>query len=213
LTKKKFELTKEQSKRLRELSNLGSINAMNALSNLMGRQLNIPLSNVEILPFKEINEMLEDPTTELMVATSDVSGKDNFSIIQIYSKTSIINVINELSQKKKIKERKIKKIDDLDEFSLSIINEFSNILAAHYANALANIMETSLMPGVPKLNLQSCKGFQNSLIEKYSDNLDNLMFINTNIIIKELNFEGVMWFIPDLDSLERLLEIFGIYDR
>ncbi len=210
LSKKKIELTADQSKKLKELSNIGSINAIHALSSLIGKDLEIPLSNVEILPFSEISEILEDTDSELLTAISDVRGKDNFSIIQVFSKSSIINVINILSEKKELKERKIKKIKDFDQFSLSIINEFSNILAGHYANALANIMGASIIPSVPELALQDCKALQANLINKYSEHLNNLMFINTNIIINELDFEGVMWFIPDLDSLEQLFKSIGI---
>ena len=213
MSKKNIKLTEEQSRRLKELSNIGSMNAMTALSNFMGKNLEIPLSNVEMFPFVEISEMLEDHETEIIVAVSDVIGDDVFSIIQIFSKSSIVNVINNLSEKKKIKVNKINKIQDLDDYSTSIVNEFSNIIAGHYANALADIMGTTLIPGVPEISLDNCKGFQNDLIKKYSTNLDDLVFLSTNIIINELNFEGILWFIPNMNSLEHLFSSLGIYDR
>jgi chemotaxis protein CheC len=106
--------------------------------------------------------------------------------------------------------KKIKNIKDLDKFSLSVISEIGNILAGHYASALANLMGRSLIPTVPDIALDSLRTILNSLVAKYSEQINHLVVIKTDLMIEDLNIKGNFCFIPDIGTLEQLFKAINV---
>ncbi|MHA2128947.1 MAG: chemotaxis protein CheC, partial [Promethearchaeota archaeon] len=150
-----LKLTAEQIDILKEVGNIGSGNAISALSNLLNNKIEVSLTAVNIIPFWKFPELFKKPFNEVFGIFSDLRGYSDFSIIQIFTKKSIINLINELNDTNDLITDYINEIDDLDEFSYSIISEVGNLLSGHYANALADLLSIKLVPEVPKIALES----------------------------------------------------------
>ena len=206
LKEKSIDLNFEQLDSLMELGNIGSGNAVTALSQLLNRKIEMSLTKVSIIPFWKIMDLLEDPQTVVFGIHSDIRGHANLSIFQFFTKKSVMNMIAKLSDYNSKKEENINKIQDIDEFSLSIISEIGNILTGHYTSALANLMTTQLIPKVPVIALDTLETITNSLIANYSERIDHFVIIKTNIKIEELELIGTFCFIPDVDTLEKIFQ-------
>jgi chemotaxis protein CheC len=137
-------------------------------------------------------------------------GYTDFTIFQIFTKKSIINLINILNECNNLFPDNIKRINDLDELVYSIISEIGNLLSGHYANALADLLSIKLVPDVPKITLDNLNAMLNSTIAKYSRYSDFLIFIKTQLSMQNIKIKGTICFIPSLEVLNRLFKILEI---
>ncbi len=205
-----IDLNPDQLDSLRELGNIGSRNAVTALSKLINKKINMSLSHVSIIPFWKITSIVDDLKAEVFAICSVITGDTNLSIFQFFTKDSVINMIETLSDKHPQNFERITDIAQFDDYTLSIVQEIGNILTAHYASALANLMSIKLIPEVPAVAFDTLETILNSIVSKYSNSTDHLIIINTEIQIEELSLYGHFCFIPDLTTLQKLFNAIKI---
>ncbi len=208
-----IELTSEQLDILKEFGNLGSGHAITALSELVNEKVDVSLTAVNLVPFWKIPDLFDNPNTDAFGIYSDIINKTDLSIIQIFTKESMINLANHLSDNDKINVSDIKSIKDLDDLSISIIREIGNILSGNYASALANLLSISLVPNVPIVALDNLNAMLDTLIAKYSKFSDYTIIVKTRLSVKEIKLNGIICLIPSMDILKELFKILNIkYD-
>ena len=205
----RLDLTDLQLDTLKELGNIGTGNAVTAISQLLEKEIQMSLTYVDIIPFWEINNLIENPSSEIFAISSNITGKESMVILQFFPKKSMLNIIEDLSESKVNKNSQINELDDLDDYSKSIISEFGNILAGHYASSMANLMEMTLLPKSPLIVLDTFETVLNSIVSEFSKLIDYLVIIKTKIEIEILNIEGILCFIPDLDTMKKFFEKIG----
>lgn len=208
MIKEKFilKLTEEQLDTLKELGNIGSGNAITAISMLLKKQIEMSLTFVKIIPFWDISKIIEKPNSEVFAITSNINGKENMAILQFFPKKPILNIINDLAEVKIEPYNNIRRLDDMDDYSKSIISEFGNILAGHYASSMANLMGITLIPRSPLVVLDTFETILNSIVANFASITDYLVIIETKIQIQTLHLEGILCLIPDLDSLKKFFK-------
>jgi len=204
-----IKLTPYQLDSLKELGNIGSGNAVTALSQLLNTRVEVSLTSLELIPFWKLPDEFGGRETDVFGILSDIEGTQNLSILQIFTKESIINVINYLSGEK-IDIDKIKQLSDLDEVILSTISEVGNILAGHYANALADLMEIALVPSVPNLSFDSLGAIMDSVIARSAKIVDLMIMINTKMNIQDLHINGILVFLPAVETLNSLFKALNV---
>ncbi len=202
-----IKLSPEQLDSLKELGNIGSGNAVVALSELVNKRVEVSLTGIKIIPFWELNNIFPDQETNIFGICSNITGKHNLTVLQIFTKESMINMINSISE---ISIDDIHEIEELDDLTRSIISEIGNILAGHYASSLANLMGIKLIPNVPVLALDSIGAICNSVAANYSELTDSIIIINTNIKIEELSIDGIICFIPSIDTIKIIFDLLKI---
>jgi len=206
-------LTPEQLDILKELGNIGSGHAITALSELINDRVDVSLTAVYLIPFWKIPDLFENPNTEAFGIYSEIRDKPDLSIVQIFTKVSIINLVNILNDEDQISIEDVRSIQELDDFTRSIISEIGNILAGNYANALANLLSIKLVPGVPKLALDNLNAMLDTIIAKYSINSDYTIIVKTKIRVKEIKLNGIICLVPSMNILKELFKILNIkYD-
>ncbi|MBD3254064.1 MAG: hypothetical protein GF383_03185 [Candidatus Lokiarchaeota archaeon] len=206
---KKLNLTAAQADSLMELGNIGSGNAVVALSKLLNNQkIEMSLTGVNLIPFNELSNILGNPNVKVFGIFSQVKGETDLSIIQIYTTESIIEFVNTICQtNKKLNLDKINSVEDLNDTAKDFILEVGSILAGAYCSALANLMKIKLIPEVPILHLEAISSIANNLIKKYSEITDSLVMINTKINLPESSLKGIFCFIPSIDTLDNLFRL------
>lgn len=205
-----IKLTPIQLDSLKELGNIGSGNAITALSQLLNRRINVSLTSVELIPFWKLPDEFGGRETEVFGIISHVEVNQNLSILQIYTRESIINVISYLAGVDINHIQKMKQLSDLDELILSTISEVGNILSGHYANALADLMETKLVPSVPNMAFDSLGAIMDSVIAKNAKYVDLMIMINTKMNIEEMDINGILVFLPAIETLRNLFKALNI---
>jgi len=207
MEEEKFRITKEQIENLMELGNIGSGNAITALSQLINKKIEVSLTSAEVIPIWKLSEKLGGADTEVFGINSSVKGETILNILQIFTKKSIfklVDILSEQQHKKKFDE--IKFIEDFDEYTLSLIIEIGNILTGHYTSALANLLSTKYIPDVPFLAFDRLGAIINEILASCSEKLDFILIINTNLKIEDLDFFGLFCFIPSVETLDNIFE-------
>lgn len=208
-----IKLTMDQLDMLKELGNIGSGNAITALSELLSSKIEVSLTSADILSFWKVPELFDNPFVEMVGIYSDFALNSDLVIIQIFTKESVMNLINLLSDQKKISIEDLKTIDELDDLSSSIINEIGNILSGHYANALADLLSVKLIPNVPRVAIDTLNAILEFIIAKYAQISDYMVLIKTKLTVSNIKLEGTICLIPSLSILKSLFEILNLkYD-
>ena len=203
-------LTPEQLDTLKELGNIGSGHAITALSKLLNNEIEVSLTSAEIIPFWKVPELFDSPNVEVFGIYSKIPFDSDLSIIQIFTKESLVNLINLLNTNDKVFIENVRKIEDLDDFSISIITEIGNILTGHYASALADLLSTKLIPNLPIVALDTLNAMLNGIIAKYSQLSDYLVLIKTKISLSETKLDCIICFIPSMNILKNLFKTLNI---
>ena len=205
-----LELTEEQVDALKELGNIGSGNATTAISNLLGKKIEVSITNVKIFPFWAITKIIENPNLEVFAISSNVEGIESMAILQFFPKKSIINLIKDLSESSLKDLTSIRELNDLDDYPKSIISEFGNILAGHYASSMANLIGIKLILKSPLIVLDTFGTVLNSIAAEFATFFNDLVIIKTKIEIDILELEGILLFIPDLDGMEKIFKALNL---
>jgi len=201
-----FQLTQYQIDTLMEIGNIGSGNAITALSQLLDKRIEVSLTSAEIIPIWKLSDKLGSSNTDVFGINSIVKAETSLNILQIFTKKSIFNLIDILSEQNKQKRVEITNLDDFDEYTISLIVEIGNILAGHYTSALANLLSTKYIPDVPILAFDKLGAIINEFLAMCSENLDFMLLIKTKLIIEDLDFYGTFCFIPSVETLDKFFE-------
>jgi len=206
INQNKINLTPSQIDTLKELGNIGSGNAIVALSTLLNKRVEMYLTDLKLIPFWKFSDIFENKEVEYFGISSKIQDDNEFRILQLYTKASMIKIINDLTDFEKIDIEDIKNIKDLDSYSLSIISEMGNILAGNFTSALSDLLSISLMPEIPDLALDVIDAISNSVIANFTQELDNILVIDTSLKIEALELRGYICFIPSMEAVKILLE-------
>ena len=192
---------------LMELGNIGSGHAVTALSEILGSFVEITLTSVKLVPFWKFADLFVNPQEILFGIISKIKEKEKLTILQIFSLNSLYSLLQINSKDNKIKNvEKIKTIGDISSENLEKLREIGNILAGHYASALANLMGTILIPEVPRVALDNIQAMSNSLIANYAEISNYSIIIDTKLIIRESDIKGLFCFVPDFKSINKIIQ-------
>ncbi|HME55393.1 MAG TPA: chemotaxis protein CheC [Candidatus Lokiarchaeia archaeon] len=197
----------DQSDFLRELGNIGSGNAITALSRLTGKNVNISLPSVQVVDFYEVMAHVKNAETELFGIISNIDGKVKMVLVHLYSKNAVITILQELMGANSLDISNITSVEELEGNTKDIILEIGNIVTGHYASALANLTGQTLLPDVPILVFDHVNAIMDGLIARSAEKFDKVLLISTQMMLDEQVIDGDLLFLPDAEGLEALFTI------
>jgi len=115
-------------------------------------------------------------------------------------------LLDDVGEPSKVDLKKIKNLDDLPDMVRSAISELGHILGSQYTSALGNLLGLKLMTDPPDICLDTGKKLVSILQDELKLIKELSLVITTDIIIKEHKITGTFLFIPDLETLEDLLD-------
>ncbi len=204
---KKVKLTERQKDALREVGNIGAGNAANALAKMLNQRVDINIPSVQIVTIDKYAERLGSKNEQLFLSWSNVIGITRSTVLVVFRVPDIVNLITVITNsKEKIDLKKIKKFTDFPELFGSAMSEVGHILGSHYTSALGNLLGIKLMTEPPDVNVDNAKHLFDILKDEIDVFEDLSLVITTNVMIKEQEIEGTFLFIPDLSTLQELLD-------
>ncbi|MHA2087350.1 MAG: chemotaxis protein CheC, partial [Promethearchaeota archaeon] len=140
---KQVVLTNEQQDTLKEIGNIGTGNAVTALSRLVKKKIDVTLTDVGIVPLDDLPEQFGGSKDKVCGIFCHIEKPSPATILNIFEMKPLMNLISELAgPDSNIEPSKVKKKSDLDDYAISTITEMGNIMAGHYASALADLLDT-----------------------------------------------------------------------
>ena len=130
---------------LREIGNIGTGNAVTALSSMVGHSFNVELPQVRIINYREAPELLGGAETFqtgiLLEIGGELSGMFMFLLNEEFSKVMLDALLGPGDWDPV----------NMDEMCRSVICEVGNIVCCSYVNALARLMGIKIEVSVKNL--------------------------------------------------------------
>lgn len=185
---------------LREVGNMGASHAASALSGLLNWKVAITVPQLEILPVVDFPTVVggaEEPVVAIYIT---LSGGINATVMLVFRVQYAMTLADILMGKES------GTTTELSEMEISAIEEVGNIMVSSFSNALSDFMETEIMPTPPAFGMDMAGALLDALIIQVGQKADEAIFFHTNFVIDSETIIGHMFFSPDQDSLEMILQ-------
>lgn len=183
---------------LREVSSIAAGHGSIALSELVGRKLNLEMPALSLMSAKDAVAKMKTDEIVLSVSCNILSGL----------KGEIVFVLNEKSAFKLIdlcyREQTLdKKSGMFTEMGLSVIKEIGNIIVSSYVGALSMILKTIVIPSTPTLVSGTLHRVMSMVVSGYQPN-GCFLFVEAQFIEPKEKITGTFFLILDKQAMEHI---------
>lgn len=189
---------------LREIGNIGSGSAANALSSMLGKNVVMKVPDVSVMDYQEVIDRMGGPekviTGILVRLVGDVNGMIMFLLEDSFAKV----VLETFLQSDNVS------VMSLDETQLSVIREMGNIMAGSYLSALSQLTGLTIDMSVPSMTVDMLGAIMSVPIIEFSEVGDKVLFIDDGFVIDGVNIKSSIILIPEMESLETLMKKLGV---
>lgn len=192
---------------LREIGNIGAGNAATALSNFIGKAVNIDVPTVSILDINRAVEKLGGPEKIVTGLLIRIEGEVEGAMLSIQD----LEVINLLLES--LFGMKVENFEEIDEMQFSAISEVGNILMGSYVNAIADMTGLSINMSPPGVSINMLGGMITVPMALYCYEAEKLMMIEGNFTFDETPHKNNLLLIPNVESLKNILSRLGVYNE
>lgn len=184
---------------LKEIGNIGTGNAVTALSQMLMHPVDIAVPDLKILKYQEVCSLLDSADelqTGIMVG---VCGEMEGMFLFLLSETFTMMVLN------KILGEEEREFLNPGEMERSLICELGNIMCGSYINALASVMDLKLEVSVPDVCIDMGGAILSVPLSRFLRVSDDILMIDNLFHLGGESFLGRILFIPEPDSLDMML--------
>lgn len=186
---------------LKEIGNIGTGNAVTALSQLLGKRFNIEVPDIRMVEYYEVPGLLggaEVLKTGIMLNISGgLSGIFLFLLDEEFTRIVLDVMVGQ-------EERDIVKLDDM---SRSAICEIGNIMCCSYINALAMMTGLKINVSVPGVCSDMAGAILSVAVVHFAEISSRILLIENKFGMKEGAFFSHILFLPDPDTADKLQQI------
>ncbi len=198
------DLTDLQIDTLKEIGNIGSGNAANALSQILSHTVNMDVPTVDILSYDDTVNMLGGPEEIASAVLVELTEGMNGMMLFIQQKDFLGSVLNSLLGKE------LTSFEDMDEMDASAVIEVGNIMLSSYISAISNLAGFQIDIGVPTHTVNMVGGILSVPIVIMAEETDKMLMIHGHFIIDGEKVSSNILLIPDMKSLNKLLQCLGL---
>ena len=184
---------------LKEIGNIGTGNAVTALSQMLMHPVDIAVPDLKILKYQEVCSLLDSADelqTGIMVG---VGGEMEGMFLFLLSETFTMMVLN------KILGEEEREFLNPGEMERSLICELGHIMCGSYINALASVMDLKLEVSVPDVCIDMGGAILSVPLSRFLRVSDDILMIDNLFHLGGESFLGRILFIPEPDSLDMML--------
>ncbi len=190
---------------LREIGNIGSGSAASALSQMLGKSIDMKVPDVRVLGYQSVIDEMGGPekiiTGILVRLEGDIKGMIMFLLEDSFAKV----VLGTFLGKENVR------VTDLDETDYSAIKEMGNIMAGSYLQALSTLTGLTIDMSVPSMTVDMMGAVMSVPIIEFSEVGDKVLFIDDGFVIDGVDIKSNIILIPEMESLDTLMKKLGVY--
>lgn len=192
------ELHDAELKALTKVCNIGMEHAAIALSQLMGKGVDIRMPRLQVLEGSGVSQLLESESQEVTALQLQILGNVRGSILILLLQDNARHILELLLGKVP------EKGEPLDEMERSTLMEVGNILASACLNALGNSLKMTLLPSVPSLVIGKGREILDRAMEPWLDG-EAVVMMDTMFNVCDSQCSGSIFLVPAPASLGALL--------
>ncbi len=185
---------------MREIGSIGTGNAATALSSLLKTGVEMTVPKVEILGYNEAVDLLGHPedmiSGVLVQMAGDVSG-----VMLFLMKMDFINEVLQC-----VLQESIDGYEQMGEMEVSAATEVGNIIISSYILSLSKLADMDISLSVPAFSVNMLGGIMTVPMAEFGYVSDKLMMITGKCIIGGRNVDSNLLLLPDIQSLNYLMD-------
>jgi len=195
---------------LKEIGNIGAAHAATALSNLLGKKIDMRVPKVEMVSFNDMMELAGGSENVVVGIYLRIEGDAEGSMFFILPIEQANRFIRRLifDDSFDFKKRPV------SELGLSAMQEMGNILSGSYLSALSDFTNLKIYPTVPGLSVDMFGAIISIGLIELSHVSDNVIVINTSIFEEGVEdhetVRGHFFLLPDPDSFDAIFKALGV---
>lgn len=189
---------------MKEISSIGTSHAATSLSKLLQKEVRITIPEVNILSYDETVDKIGQ-IEELVAATLVQMSNEVNGLMLFIFKMDLANAVLG-----KLLNRHYTSFEEMDEMDYSALEEIGNIIICSYVNAFTQLVGVEIDLSVPSSTINMLGGILTVPIAEYGYETDKLMYINAEFIMDGEKLTDGLLMLPDIASLNRILEKLGI---
>jgi chemotaxis protein CheC len=198
-------ISNNQTDLIRELATMGAGRAATALSEMIRTKVDITLPEIKMIPIEELKTIFGPEKEEVFfVLDTKLKGDVNGRISFLISTKQAKNLSSVLIGKD------VNEIKDNDPFFQSSLKEVINIVVGGYVAAISDLADSKIMYTVPYMAQDMIGSLLDFLFIQIAQYTERLLFIKTNMKIKNIDFDCFFLFFPDEESLRKLFKTLGV---
>jgi len=194
---------------LKELGNIGAGNATTALASLMGSKVGMSVSQVRLLEFHEVGEIVGGDEKVMVGVYLQVEGDVEGSIMFIMDKKASAHVVNKLMAGMLVIDEEKAEEYEFGEMECSAVKEVGNIITGAYLNALSGITGLKIVSTVPQIGIDMAGALLSVPAVEFGIFGDHILLIQTKFS-DDVELDGYFIMIPDMESYEKILTSLGV---
>lgn len=180
---------KDEMDILREVGSIAAGHGSIALSEMMGRKLNLELPSLDMVPANSIIDKIPADQIVVSVACNILSGIKG-EIVFVLDEKSAFKLID-LCYRAHPDE---KKGGLFTEMGLSLIKEVGNIIISSYVGALSMILKTVVIPSIPTLVSGSLQQVLSMVVSPYSNDCQ-ILLVEAIFVEPQENIKGKFYLV------------------
>lgn len=189
---------------IREIGSIGTGNAATALSSLLGKTVRMTLPDVKILGYNEAIKYLGDPEEIVAAILVKMTGEINGLMLFILKLDFINEVLTSVMQ------QNIEDYYQLNVMETSALEEIGNIIISSYVNAMSSLSDVTINLSVPDIAVNMLGGILSVPMVEFGYQTDKMMMISGQFVIGGKVLHSDLLMMPDIQSLNFLMEKLGI---
>lgn len=189
---------------LREVGSIGTGNAANALSQLIGQPVRITLPEVRIMEYNEAMAWIGGPEAITAGVLVKLGGEINGIMLSVQQ----IDFVNLVLQS--MLDQTVTEYAELGEIESSALVEVGNIMISTFINALCGLSDISIHLTVPAFTIDMQGAIIAVPMAEYGGQSDYIMTIGSNFICNNQQVPCRLLLSPDIRSLNFLLGKLGV---
>jgi two-component system chemotaxis sensor kinase CheA len=198
--KKSLHIKDDDLKKIQVLANVGITHGAESLSKIIGKQVDLAIPEVRLLPVEKVPEMIGQPGDiyigVCMALTGDMKGTVVFSLPEKSGLELIDGLFGLASGETK----------ELSEDGESALKEITNIVGASVVNAISEKTGLVIMPDVPLIRRDYMQAILDSILAAHNVRNEYLLTMDTEFYYQDDRVMGNLMIIPETDSLRKLVE-------
>jgi len=199
-------LNKDQLDAVQETGNIGCSHAATAVSQLLGKNVDISVPDLQIKKVDELTSAIENffSNDEKVVGVYlELTEEFKGSILMLFSQKSALSLSDALVGQTPGTST------ELDEMARSAITEVGNIVVSAYTNALGDLLNSTVMLSPPTFTEDMPRGVMHKVQNILGDKTEHALIFDIRFTGEGNLFDSYFILFPSPESLEVLLNKLG----
>jgi len=169
--------------KLQEVNEQAAVNASEALSKLIDRQVEVEISKTEVKKVEDLSPLI-GPEEMVAGIYLPVTGDINGAALLIFPKETAF-VLSDLLVK-----REPGTTHKLTELDKSALKEVGNIISGNYLTVLANVLQIKIIEHIPNFSFDMFGAIVSQIITDFAQKTEKALVIEIEFTFKPETFKG-----------------------